>query len=326
MRGPSSAHVRSTGAAASARGRSAARVAGLTALYLAVIAGLLGVGFLAGSRVIAGVVGQPAITPARGSESAATTGSAQPRASQSPAAAIAATISAGGAGEGSETDTGSVDASESVHHGAYVVCIDPGHQTHSDQKIERIGPGSKKWAPRATGGTTGISTGMPEYEVALELSVQLTAELESRGVKVVLTRTRNDVRLSNAERAHVANRAHADLFIRVHCGASTIATDSGCRTSYPAPNRWTSDVADKSRRAAVAIQKATVAATHAADRGACRRGDIVGFNWSKAPSVMVEPGYLSNTTEDTLLADRAYQDKVARGIAEGVMRYLDGAR
>jgi N-acetylmuramoyl-L-alanine amidase len=322
MRGPSNADERGAGAAAPARWRAAARAVGLTAAYIVVLAGLVGVGFIVGRWAAAGIVGQPTIPPARvtavASASAPQRSSATSAAS-TPSSATSAALSA------SET-TDSVDASGSADETRFVVCIDPGHQTHNDQKLERVGPGSKKWTPRATGGTTGIVTGVPEYQIDLELSLRLKRELEALGVKVVLTRARNDVRLSNSERARKSNRAHADLFIRMHCGASTIATDCGSRTSFPAANRWTSAVVKSSEDAALAIQAATVRATGAVDRGVSRRDDIVGFNWSKAPSVMVEPGYLSNRVEDPLMSSPAYQDKVARGVADGVLAYLNGTR
>jgi N-acetylmuramoyl-L-alanine amidase len=225
-----------------------------------------------------------------------------------------------------ESSAASAVTSIAAGKAQYVICIDPGHQTHNDPKIEPIGPGSKISTPRATGGTTGIGTGVPEYEIDLEMSLRLKQALEARGVKVVMTRTRNDIRLSNAGRAGISNRAHADLFIRVHCGASTLATDTGCSTSFPASNRWTSKVVKSSKEAALAIQASIVRATGAADRGANQRGGIVGFNWSKAPSVMIEPGFLSNGREDSLLSNPDYQDKVARGVAEGILTYLNGAR
>ena len=204
----------------------------------------------------------------------------------------------------------------------FVVCIDPGHQTHSDQKLESVGPGAKKQTPRSTGGATGVATGLPEYEIALELSVRLKKRLEAQGVRIVMTRTANDVQLSNAERAQIANKAHADLFIRIHCGASTIATESGCRTLFPAKNRWTAAIVSESKAAATAIQTAAVRASGARDGGARPRGNVVGFNWSKVPSVMIETGYLSNPIEDRLLASPTYQDRLATGLAEGVLNYL----
>jgi len=51
--------------------------------------------------------------------------------------------------------------------------------------------------------------------------------------------------------------------------------------------------------------------------------DLSGFNWSTVPTVLVECGFLSNPVEDRLLASPHYQDKLATGIADGVMAYLE---
>ena len=75
--------------------------------------------------------------------------------------------------------------------------------------------------------------------------------------------------------------------------------------------------------AAEAVQAALVAETGAADRGIVGRSDITGFNWSKAPAVLVECGFLSNPVEDKLLSGDDYRATVAKGIANGILDYLN---
>lgn len=209
-----------------------------------------------------------------------------------------------------------------VPRGRFVVCIDPGHQARSDDALEPVGPGSKERKARVKGGATGVSTRIPEYETVLRISERTKARLEAAGVRVIMTRTSNDVNLSNAERAAVANKAGADLFVRVHCDSSVDRSVAGASTLYPDENTWTRPIIARSRRAATAVQQALVASTGAEDRGIVDRGDITGFNWSKVPAILVECGFLSNPTEDKLLASSPYQDRVAEGIAQGVLAYL----
>jgi N-acetylmuramoyl-L-alanine amidase len=206
----------------------------------------------------------------------------------------------------------------------YVVCIDPGHQARSNSGPEPVGPGSKVVKPKVTGGATGIKTGIPEYEIVLQMSVNLKERLEAQGVKVVMTRTTNDVNLSNSQRAAIANKAKADLLIRVHADGSADSDVSGISTLYPAVNRWTRATAKPSKRAARIVQAAVVEATGAIDRGTVPRSDLSGFNYCTRPAILVETGFVSNPVEDRLLASPHYQDKVAKGIATGVMRYLEG--
>jgi N-acetylmuramoyl-L-alanine amidase len=221
----------------------------------------------------------------------------------------------------SEASTGS-SAPSSVVKTKFVVCIDPGHQAHTDVKLEPIGPGSKTEKPRATGGATGVSSGVPEYEIALQVSTNLKRRLEAAGVRVVMTRTTNDVSLPNSARAAIANKARANLFVRIHGGVSTDSADSGVSTLYPALNQWTHPIIGESRAAARGIERALCEATSATEQGAKTEAGLAGFNWSKVPSVIVEVGYLSNPVEDRLLASPGYQDRVAQGIADGVMAYL----
>lgn len=210
----------------------------------------------------------------------------------------------------------------------WVVCIDPGHQAHSDASPEPVGPGSKTTKAKVTGGATGTETHIPEYEIALQISMNLKRRLEAQGVKVVMTRTTNDVNLSNAERAQIASRHHADLFVRIHGDGSPDSATSGISTLYPASNRWTSSFAARSKRAAQLVQMGAVGATGAIDRGIKPRQDLSGFNWATVPSVLVETGFLSNPVEDRLLASPHYQDKLAQGIADGAIDFLNeqGAR
>ncbi len=205
----------------------------------------------------------------------------------------------------------------------YVVAIDPGHQARSNSSPEPIGPGSKTVKPKVTGGATGTKTKIPEYEIVLQISMNLKKRLEAQGVKVVMTRTTNDVNLSNSERAAIANRSKADLFVRVHGDGSPDAKASGLSTLYPAKNRWTRSFAPASKKAARYVQQSAVRATGATDRGIKARQDLSGFNYSKVPAILVETGFLSNPVEDRLLASPHYQDKVAAGMAEGIMAYLE---
>jgi len=233
-------------------------------------------------------------------------------------------VSGNNAGTGSPTAT--TVAMAAVKPQQLVVVIDPGHQARSDQTLEPVGPRSQVKKAKSTGGTTGVATHVPEYEMALQLSTNLAARLRKAGVKVVMTRTTNDVNLSNAERAAVANRAKADLFVRVHGNSSPDSAKAGVSTLFPAANQWARPYSLTSKQAALRVQRSVVSATGALDRGVEPRGDLAGFNYARLPSVLVECGFLSNPVEDRLLTSPHYQDKVAQGIADGVLAYLEQTR
>ena len=69
---------------------------------------------------------------------------------------------------------------------------------------------------KVASGTEGVSTKLPEYELTLSVSKKLKRILEERGYQVVMIRESNDVNLSNAERAEIANKSGASIFVRIH--------------------------------------------------------------------------------------------------------------
>jgi N-acetylmuramoyl-L-alanine amidase len=203
-----------------------------------------------------------------------------------------------------------------------VVVIDPGHQSRGDSTPEPIGPGATETKPRVTGGTTGVVTRVPEYEVVLQIATNLKTRLEAQGITVVMTRTTNDVNISNSERARIANEAGADLFVRIHADGNVDSAQAGISTLYPGENRWTSPIVARSLRAANAVQGAVIASTGAVSRGVVPRTDLSGFNWATVPSVLIECGFLTNAVEDRLVSSPHYQDKLAEGIATGIRAFL----
>lgn len=203
-----------------------------------------------------------------------------------------------------------------------IICIDPGHQIRSNFEREPIGPGSLYTSERAKKGTKGVISGVPEYQITLAISFKLKSLLEKKGFKVIMTREKNEVDISNAERAEIANRAKADLFLRIHTDGSPDPDVNGVSVFYPKRNQWTEDIYIESKDAAQFILNELVESTGAKKNEIMPRGDLVGFNWSKVTVIVVEAGFLTNPGEDELLNTDDYQWKVAQGICNGVSRFL----
>jgi N-acetylmuramoyl-L-alanine amidase len=214
-------------------------------------------------------------------------------------------------------------AAPASHPGEFVVVIDPGHQAKANYNQEPIGPGSSETKAKVSSGTRSINTGTPESQLVLAVSLKLRDSLEAQGIRVVMTRTTQDVDVSNIQRAQIANTAGADLFVRIHADGAGETTTHGILMLYPATiTGWTDDIAVASKRAAQIALECMVAATGAPSRGLSARRDLSGFNWSDVPVILPEIGLMTNREEDALLATGAYQDKLVQGLTDAVLEFL----
>ena len=169
-----------------------------------------------------------------------------------------------------------------------VIVIDAGHQTRAMSATEPIGPGSSQRKAKVTGGASGCVTHLPEYKLNLQVAKKLQKELVNRGYKVIMVRTKNNVRMSNVQRAKVANKYKADAFIRIHANSAGSSSVKGALTIAPASNNRY----------------------------------MTGINWCKVPVTIVEMGFMSNPSEDRKMAKASYQKKIVKGIADGIDNFF----
>ena len=163
-----------------------------------------------------------------------------------------------------------------------------------------------------------------EAAVVLKVGLKLRPLLEAQGVKVIMTRT-GPRAISNKDRAAIANAAHADLFLRLHCDGVNGSGTHGISMQIPGASKGWAPLAP-SRKAGQMILSALIGATGAADRGLAPRSDLVGFNWCKVPTCLPELGFLSNPAEASKLKSDSYQNALAKALASGTMAYLHTVR
>ena len=179
-----------------------------------------------------------------------------------------------------------------------IVCIDPGHG----------GPD-----PGAVS-----ADGIQEKKVNLSVAKRVAEYLRRADVQVVLTRdTDKELVLGNDDaaelraRAKVANDAKADFFLSIHCNAASTPDAEGFELyHYPGSTKG-------------AMLATKIAGAYAMASGLKRR-KVATANFqvlrdTAMPAALIELGFLTNKADCALLREPAFQDKIALGIAFGIL-------
>ena len=229
------------------------------------------------------------------------------------------------ASEGQTAAAGSTAdrAAEYAEESRGLIVIDPGHQQYANTEQEPVGPGASETKIKVSGGTSGIASGIPEYQLTLDIGLQLRDELERRGYTVILVRETNEVNISNSERAAVANEADADAFIRIHANGSDNHGATGAMTICQTPgNIYNGDLYADSRALSDCILNAYTAATGIDYEYVWETDTMSGINWCDVPVTIVEMGYMTNSEEDLQMQDPQFQEKMTDGIADGIDAFM----
>jgi N-acetylmuramoyl-L-alanine amidase len=158
-----------------------------------------------------------------------------------------------------------------------------------------------------------MSGGLHEKDINLAVAVKVADLLEQRGIGVLLTR-QQDRFIELEERASIANRRNADLFVSIHSDSNPDRGRQGftvfvARAASP-----------EAYRAATCIGQA-MAATGSDSHGV-READYKVLVNTSGPAVLVEIGYLSNVQDVARLRDSAWQNRLAQAIATGILTYV----
>ncbi|MED3123571.1 N-acetylmuramoyl-L-alanine amidase [Bacillus wiedmannii] len=206
--------------------------------------------------------------------------------------------------------------------GKFLVVIDPGHQQKANLNLEPIGPGATTQKYKVTDGTTGVVTKKREAVLVLEMASVLKEKLEEKGIQVLMTRTSQDVDISNKERATFANDHKANLFLRLHADGSENPNQSGFAVLTPAEGSpYTKEIYAESLQISQTIVNKMRENHQVKVNGIKFRDDLSGFNWAKVPGVLLELGFMSNPEEDKKLSDPQYVNSLLQSVMDSVEEY-----
>ena len=184
---------------------------------------------------------------------------------------------------------------------------------------------------RGTSGVTGR-----EKVLTLDLTKRVQRLLEAAGLKVIPTRT-TDENVSLDERVALTERKHADLFVSLHFnsggnaqGIETYCVPPAGAVSTANPFRRffgggddkcaANEFDEKNTWLAHCVQRSLLRSSGANDRGV-RRARFVVIRDASCPAILIESGFLSNPAEEQRLLATDYRDKLAKGIADGILDY-----
>jgi len=220
-----------------------------------------------------------------------------------------------------------------------LVVVDPGH---GGSQFGAVGP-----------------TGLREKDLVLNIALKLGAQLRLAGMRVVYTREK-DVFLSLAERAEIANRARADLYVSLHANSSPDPAARGSETYFVSleasdddarrvaitenevfrPEGAAADSGDIISRIlgdlirtdhmrgsadfAMAIQR-ELAQLPTPSRGV-KQGPFFVLGGVNMAAVLLEVGFVSHGEDEQRFKTAQYQEMIARAITRGVMNVADERR
>ncbi len=198
-------------------------------------------------------------------------------------------------------------------------------------------------------------SGIQEKEVVLDIAKRFSKILRKKGINIKMTRE-TDKFIVLEERARIASRENADLFISIHTNIAKSRNVRGFEVYYLKPLDWKTrrSIYDPKRyedifenfsmkRNDINLQKSLIDmlyvhkkrespkiskhfAKHVSSLLNVRNRGSKAANFSVLrntvmPAILIEVGFLSNRREAEKLKSRSYRQKIAESLAESLVRY-----
>lgn len=168
-------------------------------------------------------------------------------------------------------------------------------------------------------GTVGKTPYCEEKRLCLLTARLVRQYLEQLGYHVVMTRT-TDHFIPLPKRVEIASQAKANLFVSVHYNSCRSPEVQGVEVFFYDSKEDKVRTA-ASKKLADSVLGKVLRRTGAHSRGV-KKGNFYVIRETDMPAIIVEGGFISNAQERALLKSRDYQERIARGIADGVHAYF----
>lgn len=150
-----------------------------------------------------------------------------------------------------------------------------------------------------------------EKHLALDTARRVQRLLQSQGLRVIMTRS-SDVFIPLAGRSSIGNSVNNAIFVSIHYNYSRNGSGHGLETFYHH---------NQSYLLAGYIQAYLIQDTRMMNRGVKHANFHVIRETKRNPAVLVECGFVSNPSERAGMMHGQYREKIASGIAKGILAY-----
>ena len=174
------------------------------------------------------------------------------------------------------------------------------------------------------GGVSGITTGVKESELNLDIARKLKTKFDKSGAKTVMTRkteaglygiySKGFKRRDMQKRKQITLNAKADVFVSIHLNYYSSPSRRGAQVFYKIDEEKSKSLAD--------IVQAELNGGKESERDyTALAGDYYVLNEADCAAILCECGFLSNAEDEKLLLTDEYRAEIAEKIFNGIEKY-----
>lgn len=202
-----------------------------------------------------------------------------------------------------ETDNIEVneDATISNTDGKLTIVLDPGHGGAD---------------PGATYPVGVKNPDIKEKDITLNVALKVKAKLEAKGIKVLMTRTKDEYPTLK-ERVEMANNANCDLYVSVHVNAMDNKDEiDGAQVYYHKDSEF-------GKKLAKYVYESIIEHTGLTRRGVQNGSALYVLKNTKMPAILTEGGFITNENDRKYISSEQGCVDMANAISEGILEALE---